>query len=284
MVKEMSSSGDYNGFSLMGDEGEKSSSDSVGTGPKVSLTANQLRVLQAQGISSSMLTDEPWKPAVACIGVLAFIALVVGSVGVDKANSMNNNHHSSGSYQFSCADFDVLWGDPIHEYNGHYYQVVGSSTGTLNWPEAVRDANSRCYNGHSGYLAIIGDKLEDDFLYELWQNHSAFTTDDLDMNAWIGATDMNAEGVFVWVGPGKMSKGVPFYDVNTGAINRAYTNWADDEPNQSGEEDCVEMRNGKGRWNDAPCYGSNSFFFVEFGVPDSIAPLYDDDDPEETGR
>lgn len=43
----------------------------------------------------------------------------------------------------------------------------------MNWPEAVRDANSRCYNGHSGYLAIIGSKLENDFLYELWENHSA---------------------------------------------------------------------------------------------------------------
>lgn len=101
---------------------------------------------------------------------------------------------------------------------------------------------ARCVRGN-GYELIVSCGCAHSRIHTY-----SFTNDDLDANAWIGATDMAAEGTFVWVGPGKMQQGVPFYEVTTGAIDGAYNNWADGEPNESGEEDCVEMRNGQARW------------------------------------
>lgn len=96
---------------------------------------------------------------------------------------------------------------------------------------------------------------------------SSFQSDP-SVNAWIGAADMNEEGIFEWIGPGKLSTGDPFYDTATKeSIDGAFTYWADGEPNESGSEDCVEMRSGHAKWNDRECYGSNSFFIVEFGHP-----------------
>ena len=39
-------------------------------------------------------------------------------------------------------------------------------------------------------------------------------------------------GEYVWVGPGKLVEGVPFY--TTGGTEFAYANWADGEPNSGG--------------------------------------------------
>ena len=89
--------------------------------------------------------------------------------------------------------------------------------------------------------------------------------------AWIGASDMNAEGTFRWTGPGRHNSGVPFWEGGTdgtavkgrsitklcwtcheshfmgikSSVDR-YNNWAINvvthiqlEPNQNGQEDCV---------------------------------------------
>ena len=90
-------------------------------------------------------------------------------------------------------------------------------------------------------------------------------------NAWIGASDMSEEGTFSWIGPKKMIKGVPFFK-NGLPIDGAYTNWAENEPNEGGatglSEDCVSKMSGsEGRWNDKNCYYGNPFFVVEFGPP-----------------
>ena len=53
---------------------------------------------------------------------------------------------------------------------------------------------------------------------------------------WIGATDAHSEGNFVWL------SGTPW----------SYTNWNGGEPNNSGDEDCVHLRED-GKWNDLPC-------------------------------
>jgi len=242
---------EYKGFSLM-EDGEG------GAGPK--LTSNQVRMLQAR--EGQCCPNHPWKLPMILIGIMSFIALILGSVAIDKSDS---NDDSTSSTQ-TCPYGDIIFGDDVHEYNGHYFQVIGSSSGAINWPEAVRDAASRCYNGNAGYLANIGTEAEQTFLYALWQNHTGFSSDSA-TSAWIGAADLNEESQFEWIGPGKMSVGVPFYDDSTGAIDGAYTNWASGEPNESGSEDCVEMRSGQGYWNDRECYGSNKFFFVEFGDP-----------------
>ena len=58
---------------------------------------------------------------------------------------------------------------------------------------------------------------------------------------------MTEEGTFEWFGPGRMITGHPFYN-SDGPIDGDYNNWATGEPNESGREDCVEMRSGSGYW------------------------------------
>ena len=62
-------------------------------------------------------------------------------------------------------------------------------------------------------------------------------------NFWSGANDIKTEGQFV------DSAGNPL----------TFQYWDPEEPNQSGDEDCVEIRTGHGRWNDVRCYAKNSF-------------------------
>ena len=46
---------------------------------------------------------------------------------------------------------------------GASYQIIGVGSKTeaakITWNEALADAKSRCYNGHPGYLAIIGSQV-----------------------------------------------------------------------------------------------------------------------------
>ena len=53
---------------------------------------------------------------------------------------------------------------------------------------------------------------------------------------WIGASDAVTENTFTW------SNGEPF----------AYTSWGAGEPNNQGDEDCVQVGTN-GLWNDNPC-------------------------------
>ena len=70
---------------------------------------------------------------------------------------------------------------------------------------------------------------------------------------WIGFSDEVSEGSFVW------------YDQSP----IVYTNWAVGEPNQSGEEDCVQIYPGganPGTWNDLSCTSSNSMSIIEVNL------------------
>jgi hypothetical protein len=56
---------------------------------------------------------------------------------------------------------------------------------------------------------------------------------------WIGATDATSEGIFHWT--------------DNDVISNGYTNWDPAEPNNEGDEDCVEVKSYHGRWNDEEC-------------------------------
>ena len=62
-------------------------------------------------------------------------------------------------------------------------------------------------------------------------------------NFWSSANDIITEGVFV----------------DSEGNRLIFENWDPNEPNQSGEEDCVEIRTGHGRWNDVHCSAKHSF-------------------------
>ncbi|KAI8511499.1 hypothetical protein Bbelb_105990 [Branchiostoma belcheri] len=58
---------------------------------------------------------------------------------------------------------------------------------------------------------------------------------------WIGLHDTGAEGIFIWV------DGTPL----------TYTSWNYGEPNNNGEEDCVQLSGYN--WNDASCFGTAQY-------------------------
>merc|ERR1711936_1433092 len=108
-----------------------------------------------------------------------------------------------------------------------------NSGAAMNW----NDAHEYCLE-IGGYLVEIDAQEEEDWLL------GAFAVYDQDY--WIGLTDQEEEGEWIWADSGYAPK---------------YTAWAEGEPNNMGEgEDCAvlfDMYNGqqldRPQWFDAPC-------------------------------
>jgi hypothetical protein len=115
---------------------------------------------------------------------------------------------------------------------GYTYQLCEEK---LEWTEA-QDA---CRNW--GYALITIDSEEEDILLT-----EQIVENDFD-STWIGYNDRGEgnEDDFSWIG----------------AEGTGYENWADNEPNDRGNnEDCVEKRKGfDWQWNDRPCEDELSF-------------------------
>jgi len=96
-------------------------------------------------------------------------------------------------------------------------------------------------------LASIGSQAENDSILSWLQAYGATGA------IWIGFNDIAVEGNFVW------------YDQSP----ITYTNWNAGEPNNSGNEDCVQMILGggqAGKWNDLPCSITNSSSIIEVNL------------------
>ena len=128
--------------------------------------------------------------------------------------------------------------------NGHYYEIVISATGAVDWAEARDAAAGMTFNGMPGHLATFTSAAEEDWVIA---NFGAIGTDD---HIWIGATDEATEGTWVWI------TGEPW----------SHTNWAMGEPNGGSEENCLEYTDGEAAWNDESCISSRRMFLVEYGV------------------
>jgi hypothetical protein len=90
----------------------------------------------------------------------------------------------------------VAFAEPVQDEDGHYYEYVN---GQLTWSSAETSAE-----GSWAHLVTIQDAGENAFVQSLIEAGPA----------WIGATDTDTEGLFLWV------TGEPF----------AYSNWAPGEP------------------------------------------------------
>ena len=112
--------------------------------------------------------------------------------------------------------------------NGHFYRLVTSSA---EW----NPARTTCEDD-GAYLVVIGDQAENDHVRSLSGNG----------NLWIGLSDQDDEDTFVW------ANGVELDEDND------FASWNNGEPNNQGEEDCVEMR-GNGSWNDSSCGDRREF-------------------------
>ena len=95
-----------------------------------------------------------------------------------------------------------------------------------------------CFHGHSGFLSNVGSASENLFVQGLIQSMPDYVSGD---DAWIGGIDAIDEGEFLWIGPGRLDEGEAFYSSSTNkAIDSAYLNWADNEPNAGGESGVAE--------------------------------------------
>lgn len=105
-------------------------------------------------------------------------------------------------------------------------------TDNLDWS----DAREACQNFGPFDLASIDSNGENNALDDL--------IDDDDV--WIGLNDLDTEGVFEW----------------SNGKSVGYTNWNDDEPNDSDDEDCGELYSD-GVWNDIDCDDEEQDYLCE---------------------
>lgn len=123
--------------------------------------------------------------------------------------------------------------------NGHYYEFIA---GPVEFASARDAALASTFNGATGYLATITSQAENDFIASLGS-----------IEAFIGASDADQEGIFKWL------DGPEAGDVLT------YSNWNPGEPNDDGgNEDYVHFNFlSSGGWNDIfPSYTQG--YIVEY--------------------
>ena len=113
-----------------------------------------------------------------------------------------------------------------------FYIVV---TTRKNW----QDANNYCISEYESTLATITNNDDNVALRGAVANAGLNSGEDV----WIGYNDRNSEGSFSWVD----------------GTSNSFTKWSGGEPNNSGEEDCVESWTSGGNWNDQKCDQSRYF-------------------------
>jgi len=130
----------------------------------------------------------------------------------------------------------ILTGPLTNSSNGHLYYLLAPNTWTNCEAEAV---------SLGGHLATINDQAENDWVVA---NFSTF--DGVPRHLWIGLTDRDEEGIFIWVS-GETS---------------TYRNWAPGEPNNGAGTPATEQFahilspafRSDGTWNDNPDFSQYS--------------------------
>jgi hypothetical protein len=177
-------------------------------------------------------------------------------------------------------------GNNYNPANGHYYQLVPSSS--VEWAAAKTAAEASTYEGLTGYLVTVTSESENNFL------KSKIST-----NTWMGASDNSTytstsystgqptEGTWQWVsGP---ENGKTFHcqvEVLLGngnvkapaasnecsvATGYSYEDWKNGEPNDhpgegGGDEDCAHLYGNGVGWNDLPCDDEGvDAYIIEYG-------------------
>lgn len=154
----------------------------------------------------------------------------------------------------------ILNSDPTLRYDastGNFYRFV---TTNVNLATAQANSAAAMLNGIGGYLANINSSAENSFVRGISRDV-----------IWIGGSDLANEGQWIYTqGP---DAGELFWVGTAGgtAQNGNYTNWGGGEPNDSGGEDGIEMRND-GLWNDMNV-GVSHGYVIEWNGADVIASL-----------
>lgn len=132
----------------------------------------------------------------------------------------------------------ILNSDPTLRYNattGNFYRYVDNA---VNAAIAESNASAAMLNGVSGYLTHINSAVENAFVRSL-----------LLRDSWIAGSDSAVEGQWRFTsGP---NAGELFWlgGIGGSAQNGHYINWTTNQPNNSGNQDALEMQTN-GYWND----------------------------------
>jgi len=127
-------------------------------------------------------------------------------------------------------------------YDGHFYEIWDNK---MTGDEAIAFAKTQVGScGKNGYLAALTSSAENDFVENLIPNN---------VKPWIGLTDKNVEGEFVWL---------------SGEVSH-FRKWRAGEPNDYNHgEDCVQMHWGNANyWNDNRCNGDHGKFGLVIEYP-----------------
>lgn len=137
------------------------------------------------------------------------------------------------------------------------------TTTNYTWNDALTNAQATLINGVGGHLAVITSADENSFVASL-----------ISGDTWIGGSDAVVEGEWRWVGGAE--DGQQFWQGTASgtSVGGFYENWNGGEPNNSGDEDAVEMNNGGG-WNDQGA-GSAQDSVIEWDGADLLVFTTDD--------
>ncbi len=140
----------------------------------------------------------------------------------------------------------ILASDPTLYYSAEtnkFYQAVDSTT---TWANAQANAVSTTLQGVSGQLVTIRSATENQFVNDI-QNTSAIGGSQV----WLGASDVDAEGVWRWYDGATAGDQFWSGDELGGAVNGAYHNWlAATAPNDNGVGEDAAYMLSDGTWED----------------------------------
>ena len=131
----------------------------------------------------------------------------------------------------------------------------------MTWAQAKDNATAL-----GGYLATLNTKAENVWIWNQFETQ-----------VWIGANDIATEGTWVWdngttSGDSGLTDNICGTGCDATASPKVYSDatWADgtqkwngNEPNNQGTEDCANITNPSGYWNDLSC-SNNQYGIIEF--------------------
>ena len=136
----------------------------------------------------------------------------------------------------SLANRRPYWG------NGHYYLYTQQSDAT--WFTGRDDSEDSTFLGLTGYLATVTSSGENDFIKSYSDRGTAINT-----TAFLGGSDFEggtSEGSWKWAESAAPESRQSF---PTTVSSSPYTNWSSGQPNNSGNQDYLQM-NTNGYWED----------------------------------
>jgi hypothetical protein len=158
-----------------------------------------------------------------------------------------------GNVQLSVAATVNPTGFFYNGVNGHFYRPI--STGAT-YTNARAAALNTTFKGQTGYLVTITSADEDAFIFNNVPQS----------NIWFALTDEASEAR--WTIDAGPEKGT-LIKINNGQLNGnipgQYNNWANGEPNDSGNEDYAVTKWNGSQWNDLPNHFNNPYV-IEYGT------------------